>query len=114
MYSPIFGGNQGRNLEAGSEADTMEECCFLLAPSRTACSRVVPSMVCRALLHQSRVKEMSPHTRLEARLMKALSRGSLFPGDCRTAPQHVYKRMANKSLTSATRPPYAPHPWYWR
>lgn len=27
-YSPSVGGSQHRNLEAGSEADTMEECCL--------------------------------------------------------------------------------------
>lgn len=62
----VMAGTQGRKLEAGTEADTMEEsspvctACFLSQP-RTTCPEVVPTATIPMgwdLLHQSFIKKI--------------------------------------------------------
>lgn len=67
-------GTQDRNLNAGTEAETVEECCFLafspvscsatfLLPPSTTCPVVAsPIVVDRALPHQSSTKKIDEAT----------------------------------------------------
>lgn len=69
-YSPsgreVRAGVHGRNLEAGIEAETTKECCFLACSGNfliqlwPTCLWILPFALGWALLHQFSIKRMPP------------------------------------------------------
>jgi hypothetical protein len=74
----IIEGSQGRNLEAGSEAEATGNAAYLPVPhglpssiAQTHCPGVALFTVGWTVLHQSLIKKMSPPSSPQANLMKA-------------------------------------------